>query len=176
MAFNPIRVKFKPSAKDVQVCEESGVDLAQAVHKAVRAQEKQAGTSQAKTGGFWNRHGTDVDLSTTISRLCIEVVSRLRAGLVSQTVIDQDARAQAQKAGRIEAATQVACIRQVSSLLHRQEQLLFGQVKGPGHVGKPRKIWNDVVLSDIHHLSISRPYQVAQSKSAWRAQTCSTRT
>ena len=50
MAFKPIRVKFKPSAKDVQVCEESGVDLAQAVHKAVRAQERQAGSSQVKTG------------------------------------------------------------------------------------------------------------------------------
>ena len=48
--------------------------------------------------------------------------------------------------------------------------------KGPGHVGKPRTIWNDVVLSDIHHLSMSRPYQVAQNKSAWRAQTCFTRT
>ena len=34
---------------------------------------------------------------------------------------------------------------------------------------------DDVVLSDIH-LSISRPYQVAQNKSAWLAQTCSTRT
>ena len=52
---------------------------------------------------------------------------------------------------------------------------LFGQVTGPGHVGKPR-IWSDVVLSDIHHLSVSRPYQVAHNKSAWRAQTCSTRT
>ena len=39
-----------------------------------------------------------------------------------------------------------------------------------------RNISNDVVLSDIHHLSISRPYQVAQNKSAWQAQTCSTRT
>ena len=35
--------------------------------------------------------------------------------------------------------------------------MLFGQVKGPGRVGKPRKIWNDVVLSDIHQLSMSRP-------------------
>ena len=34
----------------------------------------------------------------------------------------------------------------------------------------------DVVLSDIPHLSISRPHQVTQKKSAWRAQTCSTRT
>ena len=36
--------------------------------------------------------------------------------------------------------------------------------------------WNDVVLSDIHHVSISRPYQVAQNKSAWQGQTCSTHT
>ena len=28
-----------------------------------------------------------------------------------------------------------------------------------GHAGKLRDIWNDVFLSDIHHLSISRPYQ-----------------
>ena len=47
--------------------------------------------------------------------------------------------------------------------------MLFGQVKGPGHVGKPVKTWNDVVLSDIHCLSISCPYEVAQNKSAWRA-------
>lgn len=50
MAFKPIRVKFKPSAKDVQICEESGVDLAQAVHKAMKVQERQAGSSQVKTG------------------------------------------------------------------------------------------------------------------------------
>ena len=52
MAFKPIRVKFKPSAKDVQVCEESGVDLAQAVHRAIRVAERQAGSSQVKTGNF----------------------------------------------------------------------------------------------------------------------------
>ena len=45
--------------------------------------------------------------------------------------------------------------------------MLFGQVKGPGHVGNPRKIWNDVVLSHSHDLSMSCPYQVAQNKSAW---------
>ena len=51
---------------------------------------------------------------------------------------------------------------------------MVGQVKGPGHVGKPRDIWNNVVLSEIHRVSIYRPYQVAQNKSAQRAQTCST--
>ena len=37
--------------------------------------------------------------------------------------------------------------------------MLFGQVKGPGHVGKPRKIWNDVVLSDIHHRPFPAPVE-----------------
>ena len=50
MAFKPLRVKFKPGAKDVQVCEESGVDLAQAVHRVMRVQERQAGSSQVKQG------------------------------------------------------------------------------------------------------------------------------
>ena len=34
--------------------------------------------------------------------------------------------------------------------------LLFGQVRGPGHLGKPREIWHDLVLSEIDRLSISR--------------------
>ena len=41
------------------------------------------------------------------------------------------------------------------------------------HIDKPR---HDVVLSDILRLSISCPYEVAQDKSAWRAQTYSIRT
>ena len=32
--------------------------------------------------------------------------------------------------------------------------MLFGQVKRSGHIAKPRKIWNNVVLSVVHHLSI----------------------
>ena len=29
-------------------------------------------------------------------------------------------------------------------------------VKGPGHIGKPREIWDNAVQSDSHHLSTSR--------------------
>ena len=56
------------------------------------------------------------------------------------------------------------------------DPMLLGQVKGPDHVGKPAESWNDLVLCDIYHLFIVCPYQVAQDKSAWQAQTCSTRT
>ena len=54
--------------------------------------------------------------------------------------------------------------------------MMFGQLKGSGHVGKPREIWNKVVLSDIYHVSVSCLRQVAQNKPTWQAQTCSTRT
>lgn len=52
-AFDAIRVKFKPTAKDMQVAEESGTDLAQTVLKKVKAQQRkaQAGASQARAAG-----------------------------------------------------------------------------------------------------------------------------
>lgn len=46
------------------------------------------------------------------------------------------------------------------------KRMLIGLIKGPGHVGQPEKFW-DNVLSDVYHLSISHPYQVAQQKSTW---------
>ena len=48
-AFDAIRVKFKPSAKDMQKAEECGTDLAQALQKRRRKEEKQS-VSQPKTG------------------------------------------------------------------------------------------------------------------------------
>ena len=49
MAFDSLRVKFKPTAKDMQRAEESGTDLAQALLKQQKKQAKQA-SSQAKSG------------------------------------------------------------------------------------------------------------------------------
>ena len=48
-AFDAIRVKFKPSAADMQKAEECGTDLAQALLKKRRKDEKQS-ISQPKTG------------------------------------------------------------------------------------------------------------------------------
>ena len=42
IAFDPIRCKFKPTAQTLQVCEESGLDLAQEIKKAAKRKEKQA--------------------------------------------------------------------------------------------------------------------------------------
>ena len=56
------------------------------------------------------------------------------------------------------------------------KKVLYGQVKGKRAVGRPRTIWNDVLLSDTHSLNIRRPHYDAQNKSAWRAQTVIART
>jgi hypothetical protein len=44
--FDPIKVKFKPTAKDMQTAEESGTDLAQIVRKKIKKEEKQASMQQ----------------------------------------------------------------------------------------------------------------------------------
>ena len=54
--------------------------------------------------------------------------------------------------------------------------MLFGQVKGSNPPGRPRKIWNDIVLSDFQQLNIRCPYRDAQDKPAWRDRTCATHT
>lgn len=38
-AFSPIRVKFRPTAKDLQLCEESGRELALAIKRKLKAKE-----------------------------------------------------------------------------------------------------------------------------------------
>ena len=56
------------------------------------------------------------------------------------------------------------------------KKVLCGQVKDRGVVGRPRKIWNDVLLSDTQSLNITRPHSDAQNKSAWKAKTVIART
>ena len=49
LVFDPVKVKFKPTAKDMQIAEESGTDLAQAMLKSQRREQRQA-TSTPKSG------------------------------------------------------------------------------------------------------------------------------
>ena len=48
LAFDSLKVKFKPTAKDMQQAEESGTDLAQSLLKQQKRQAKQT-SSQAKS-------------------------------------------------------------------------------------------------------------------------------
>ena len=64
----------------------------------------------------------------------------------------------------------------VLSCARLPKKVLYGQVKGGGVVGRPQKIWNDVLLSDTQILNITCPHSDAQNKSAWKAKTVIART
>ena len=46
--------------------------------------------------------------------------------------------------------------------------MLYGQVTGPNGRGKPRTVWNDVVLSGVQKLKLNRHSCDAQNKPVWR--------
>ena len=46
--------------------------------------------------------------------------------------------------------------------------MMFGQVEGPICVSWPRKIWNDIVLSDFQYLTITCACCDAQNNPAWQ--------
>ncbi len=51
LIFDPVKVKFKPTAQDMQIAEESGTDLAQAMLKKQRQKTKQSsGSARASSG------------------------------------------------------------------------------------------------------------------------------
>ena len=54
--------------------------------------------------------------------------------------------------------------------------MLIGQNKGLNPQGRPRKIWNDIDLSDFHKLNFTRPFRDAQNKPAWQNKPCATHT
>ena len=51
LQFDPVKVKFKPTAADMQIAEESGTDLAQAMLKALRKKTKQSGGGARASSG-----------------------------------------------------------------------------------------------------------------------------
>ena len=53
---------------------------------------------------------------------------------------------------------------------------LFGQVAGKNCRGKPRTVWNDVLLSDVQKLKLNHHSRDAQNRPVWRELTCVART
>ena len=54
--------------------------------------------------------------------------------------------------------------------------LMHGQLVGQNCRGRPRTVWNDVVLFDIHKLKLNRYTRDALNKPVWRELTCVART
>ena len=67
-AFDPLRCKFKPTAETLQLCEESGTDLAQAVRKLERRKQVLERKSVGKAGGGAN--DTAAAVGRIVGSLC----------------------------------------------------------------------------------------------------------
>jgi len=53
---------------------------------------------------------------------------------------------------------------------------MHGQLVGQNFRGRPRTVWNDVVLFDIHNLQLTLYTHDALNKPVWRELTCVART
>ena len=54
--------------------------------------------------------------------------------------------------------------------------LMYGQLVGQNFRGRPRTVWNDVVVFDIHNLQLTLYTHDALNKPVWRELTCVART
>eukprot|EP01026_Neomeris_dumetosa_P077430 TRINITY_DN8355_c0_g2_i4.p2 TRINITY_DN8355_c0_g2~~TRINITY_DN8355_c0_g2_i4.p2 ORF type:complete len:520 (-),score=92.23 TRINITY_DN8355_c0_g2_i4:240-1769(-) len=92
-AFPSIRVKFRPTAGDLQLCEESGVDLAQKIKKT-RLQEKKAQAKDSLQQEKVLASGVEKAMGRVVGSLCVLSVkdedadSAMLASWVSQASFD----------------------------------------------------------------------------------------
>ena len=90
-AFDAIRVKFKPTEAVLQMCEESGTDLAQAIKKEAKKREK---TAAAKLSVTETTTGRAQALGRVVGSLCVvtakdgDASSAMLASWVSQASFD----------------------------------------------------------------------------------------
>ena len=83
MAFEPIRVRFRPTDKDLQVCEESGTDVGQAVRQKRR---KQARTQVAGQKAARSAAGVEQAMGRVVGALCV-LTARSRDGEASSGML-----------------------------------------------------------------------------------------
>ncbi|MGB3754747.1 MAG: diflavin flavoprotein [Rivularia sp. (in: cyanobacteria)] len=117
--FDPIRVKFKPDEKTLQMCEEAGVDFAQALKKA----KKVKAPSQPSTS-------VEQAVGRIIGSLCVvtakrgDVSSAMLASWVSQASFNPPGLTIA-----------VAKDRALESLMHSGSGFVLNVLKEGGHLG-----------------------------------------
>ncbi|ACO63677.1 predicted protein [Micromonas commoda] len=68
-AFSPIRCKFKPTQETLQICEESGTDLAQSVKK-IRRKKQSDKTKQVSAGSSFGQSDTAAAVGRIVGSLC----------------------------------------------------------------------------------------------------------
>ena len=87
-AFDAIRVKFAPTTADMQVAEESGTDLAQAVLKKARAGRRAAGLGDAGATDAQRAVGRVVGSLCVVTAADGGAASAMLASWVSQAAFD----------------------------------------------------------------------------------------
>ena len=104
-SFDTLRCKFKPTAATLQVAEESGTDLAQAVKKLIRKREQASGDSllakltpggsgPGASGGGSSTSGAEAALGRVVGSLCVltskfqDAQSAMLASWVAQASFD----------------------------------------------------------------------------------------
>jgi len=84
-AFDPIRCKFKPTMQMLQICEESGTDLAQAVQKEKRKRSRgAAGPTSIMSSGTEQAVGRIVGSLCVVTARSEDATSAMLASWVSQ--------------------------------------------------------------------------------------------
>ena len=90
-AFPAIRCKFKPTESTLQVCEESGTDLAQTIKRALKKKER---TIAAKLGAAESAPASALAMGRVVGSLCVvtardgDAQSAMLASWVSQASFD----------------------------------------------------------------------------------------
>eukprot|EP00775_Hariotina_reticulata_P010362 gene10362-10520_t len=89
-AFKPIKVKFKPTAKDLTTCEQSGRDLAVQVKRRLKNKERTSTTSMASTlaSGAQLAMGRVVGSMSVVVARDEDAVTAMLASWVSQASFD----------------------------------------------------------------------------------------
>lgn len=93
IAFDPIKIQFRPDAKAIQVCEESGTDLAQGILKARKKQQVQTerratNTGAANTSGAAQAMGRVVGSLSVVTCKDGDAESAMLASWISQASFD----------------------------------------------------------------------------------------
>jgi len=89
-AFNPIKVKFKPTAKDLMACEQSGRDLALSVKRKLKSKERSstAGMNITSASGPQLAMGRVVGSMAVITAREEDATSAILASWISQASFD----------------------------------------------------------------------------------------
>lgn len=116
LAFEPIRVRFKPTASTLKTCEEAGTDLAQALQRQRRQASRQTSSKLQDS----ETEATAQAVGRILGSLCVlttqkeEIRSGMLASWVSQATFNPPGISVA-----------VACDRAVESLLHQGDRFVL---------------------------------------------------